>query len=101
MSIRYALLSLWAREPLSGYDIKQQMNDRFGPFWKVGSNQVRKNCLKRKEKALSSCKASSSRPTARGLQIVRNYGSRPGNPHPVDARIGGAGEDPQRFFVKA
>ncbi|WP_163853414.1 PadR family transcriptional regulator [Paenibacillus elgii] len=40
MSIRYALLSLLAREPLSGYDIKQQMNDRFGPFWKVGSNQV-------------------------------------------------------------
>ncbi|UUZ84177.1 PadR family transcriptional regulator [Paenibacillus sp. P26] len=39
-SIRYALLSLLAREPLSGYDIKQQMNNRLGPFWKVGSNQV-------------------------------------------------------------
>ncbi|QQZ61986.1 PadR family transcriptional regulator [Paenibacillus sonchi] len=38
--IRYALLSLLAREPLSGYDIKQQMNDRFAPFWKAGSNQV-------------------------------------------------------------
>jgi len=39
-SIRYALLSLLAREPLSGYDIKQHMNSRIGPFWKVGSNQV-------------------------------------------------------------
>ncbi len=39
-SIRYALLSLLAREPLSGYDIKQQMNSRIGPYWKVGSNQV-------------------------------------------------------------
>ncbi|WP_261301976.1 PadR family transcriptional regulator [Paenibacillus andongensis] len=39
-SIRYALLTLLAREPLSGYDIKQQMNSRIGPFWKVGSNQV-------------------------------------------------------------
>ncbi|WP_019911359.1 PadR family transcriptional regulator [Paenibacillus sp. HW567] len=38
--IRYALLSLLAREPLSGYDIKLQMNDRFAPFWKAGSNQV-------------------------------------------------------------
>ncbi|REE77690.1 PadR family transcriptional regulator [Paenibacillus taihuensis] len=39
-SIRYAILSLLAREPLSGYDIKQYMNNRLGPFWKVGSNQV-------------------------------------------------------------
>ncbi|MFD0693938.1 PadR family transcriptional regulator [Paenibacillus sp. GCM10027628] len=39
-SIRYAILTLLAREPLSGYDIKQQMNSRIGPFWKVGSNQV-------------------------------------------------------------
>ncbi|KIL40988.1 hypothetical protein SD70_10250 [Gordoniibacillus kamchatkensis] len=39
-SIRYALLTLLAREPLSGYDIKLQMNSRIGPFWKVGSNQV-------------------------------------------------------------
>ncbi|WP_223067547.1 PadR family transcriptional regulator [Paenibacillus caui] len=39
-SIRYALLSLLAREPLSGYDIKLHMNGRIGPFWKVGSNQV-------------------------------------------------------------
>jgi DNA-binding PadR family transcriptional regulator len=39
-SIRYAILSLLARESLSGYDIKQHMNNRLGPFWKVGSNQV-------------------------------------------------------------
>lgn len=39
-SFRYAMLTLLAREPLSGYDIKQQMNSRMGPFWKAGSNQV-------------------------------------------------------------
>lgn len=39
-SIRYAILSLLARQPLSGYDIKQHMNNRLSPFWKVGSNQV-------------------------------------------------------------
>ncbi|MGD8189548.1 PadR family transcriptional regulator [Brevibacillus ginsengisoli] len=39
-SIRNALLSLLAREPLSGYDIKKHMNNRLGPFWKAGSNQV-------------------------------------------------------------
>lgn len=39
-SLRFAMLTLLAREPLSGYDIKQQMNNRMGPFWKVNSNQV-------------------------------------------------------------
>ncbi|RNB90283.1 PadR family transcriptional regulator [Brevibacillus fluminis] len=39
-AIRYVLLTLLVREPLSGYDIKQQMNSRIGPFWKVGSNQI-------------------------------------------------------------
>jgi DNA-binding PadR family transcriptional regulator len=51
-SIRYALLSLLAREPLSGYDIKQQMNNRLGPFWKVGSNQVYPELSKMEEEGL-------------------------------------------------
>lgn len=51
-SIRYALLSLLAREPLSGYDIKQQMNNRLGPFWKAGSNQVYPELAKMEEEGL-------------------------------------------------
>jgi PadR family transcriptional regulator AphA len=39
-SIQYAILSLLAREPLSGYDIKQQMNGRLGPFWTINNNQL-------------------------------------------------------------
>ncbi|WP_274364726.1 PadR family transcriptional regulator [Paenibacillus thermotolerans] len=51
-SIRYALLTLLAREPLSGYDIKQHMNNRIGPFWKVGSNQVYPELSKMEEEGL-------------------------------------------------
>ncbi|WP_248925101.1 PadR family transcriptional regulator [Paenibacillus hamazuiensis] len=51
-SIRYAVLSLLAREPLSGYDIKQYMNNRIGPFWKVGSNQVYPELAKLEEEGL-------------------------------------------------
>lgn len=51
-SIRYAMLSLLAREPLSGYDIKQHMNNRLGPFWKAGSNQVYPELAKMEEEAL-------------------------------------------------
>lgn len=51
-SIRYALLSLLAREPLSGYDIKQHMNNRLGPFWKVGSNQVYPELAKMEKEGL-------------------------------------------------
>lgn len=51
-SIRQALLSLLAREPLSGYDIKQRMNNRLGPFWKVGSNQVYPELARMEEEGL-------------------------------------------------
>ncbi|GAA3405314.1 PadR family transcriptional regulator [Paenibacillus hodogayensis] len=51
-SSRYALLSLLAREPLSGYDIKQQMNNRLAPFWKIGSNQVYPELTKMEEEGL-------------------------------------------------
>ncbi|WP_251551169.1 PadR family transcriptional regulator [Neobacillus muris] len=51
-SIRFAMLTLLAREPLSGYDIKQQMNSRMGPFWKAGSNQVYPELAKMDEEGL-------------------------------------------------
>jgi len=38
--VRYALLSLLAREPLTGYDLTQRINMRIAPFWSVRYNQV-------------------------------------------------------------
>lgn len=37
---RSALLSLLAREPLTGYDLAQQLNARFTPFWPIQYNQI-------------------------------------------------------------
>lgn len=37
---RYALLSLLVRKPLTGYDLAQQLNARFTPFWPIRYNQI-------------------------------------------------------------
>ena len=39
-SLGYALLGLLAREPLSGYDIKQRMGRRVGNFWSASHGQI-------------------------------------------------------------
>jgi PadR family transcriptional regulator AphA len=39
-SVQYVLLSLLAREPLSGYDMKLQMNGRINSFYKINNNQL-------------------------------------------------------------
>lgn len=39
-SVQYVLLSLLAREPLSGYDMKQQINGRINFFYKINNNQL-------------------------------------------------------------
>ncbi|MEH7107037.1 PadR family transcriptional regulator [Bacillus sp. JJ1764] len=51
-SIRKAMLTLLAREPLTGYDIKQQMNTRMGAFWKANNNQVYPELSKMEEEGL-------------------------------------------------
>ena len=38
--VALAILSLLSRGPLSGYDLKQLMNDRITPFLKVSNNQI-------------------------------------------------------------
>jgi len=38
--VRYVLLSLLARESLTGYDLTQRINTRIAPFWSVRYNQV-------------------------------------------------------------
>lgn len=74
-SIRYALLSLLAREPLSGYDIKQQMNGRIGPFWKVSSNQVYPELAKMEEEGfvkLQGIEQHTYRPARKIYEITKN-----------------------------
>jgi DNA-binding PadR family transcriptional regulator len=39
-TVQYVLLSLLAREPLSGYDMKQQINGRINFFYKINNNQL-------------------------------------------------------------
>ena len=51
---RFVMLTLLAREPLTGYDIKQQMNTRMGAFWKVNNNQVYPELAKMEESGLIS-----------------------------------------------
>ncbi|MDR9857458.1 PadR family transcriptional regulator [Paenibacillus sp. VCA1] len=39
-NIQYTLLGLLAREPLSGYEMKQQINNRIAHFYKINNNQL-------------------------------------------------------------
>ncbi len=39
-TLGYALLSLLARQPLSGYDLAQQMSRRVGSFWHARHSQI-------------------------------------------------------------
>lgn len=39
-TLSYALLGLIARQPLSGYDLLQQMRQRVGPLWPVRHSQI-------------------------------------------------------------
>ncbi|MCM3039611.1 PadR family transcriptional regulator [Paenibacillus motobuensis] len=39
-NIQYTILGLLAREPLSGYEMKQQINNRITHFYKINNNQL-------------------------------------------------------------
>lgn len=39
-TLGYVLLSLLAREPLSGYDLTAQLKKRFAPFWPISHTQI-------------------------------------------------------------
>lgn len=72
-SIKYAFLSLLAREPLSGYDIKQQMNDRVSFFYKINNNQLYPTLAKLEEEGLvqlQSLEKESYRPARKVFQIT-------------------------------
>ncbi|KAI7262636.1 hypothetical protein KC345_g9359 [Hortaea werneckii] len=72
-SIKYAFLSLLAREPLSGYDIKQQMNGRVSFFYKVNNNQLYPVLAKLEEEGLvqvQSYEKETSRPARKVYRIT-------------------------------
>lgn len=74
-SIRNAMLTLLAREPLTGYDIKQQMNTRMGAFWKVNNNQVYPELSKMEEEGLIRLKdveQESYRPARKVYEITQS-----------------------------
>lgn len=39
-TLGYVLLSLIAREPMSGYDLTAQLKKRFAPFWPISHTQI-------------------------------------------------------------
>jgi DNA-binding PadR family transcriptional regulator len=39
-TLGYVLLSLLAREPMSGYDLTAQLKKRFAPFWPISHTQI-------------------------------------------------------------
>jgi DNA-binding PadR family transcriptional regulator len=50
--VRYALLSLLAREPSTGYDLAQHLNARIAPFWPVRYNQIYPELARLEEEGL-------------------------------------------------
>ncbi|WP_134683652.1 PadR family transcriptional regulator [Brevibacillus migulae] len=51
-SVKHVLLSLLAREPLSGYEMKQQINNRIGFFYKINNNQLYPSLAKMEAESL-------------------------------------------------
>ena len=50
--ITLSILSLLARQPLSGYELKKQMNERISMFSKVSNNQIYPQITKLEEQGL-------------------------------------------------
>lgn len=72
-TMKYAFLSLLAREPLSGYDIKQQLNGRVSFFYKLSNNQLYPVLTKLEEEGLIRMKSyeqESNRPARKVYQIT-------------------------------
>jgi DNA-binding PadR family transcriptional regulator len=51
-TLSYALLGLIARQPLSGYDLLQQMRQRVGPLWPVRHSQIYPELSRMEEQGL-------------------------------------------------
>ena len=52
-TLGYVLLSLLAREPMSGYDLTTQLKKRFAPFWPISHTQIYPALRELEEQGLS------------------------------------------------
>ena len=52
-TLGYVLLSLLAREPMSGYDLTVQLKKRFAPFWPISHTQIYPALRELEEQGLS------------------------------------------------
>ncbi|GHO47788.1 PadR family transcriptional regulator [Ktedonospora formicarum] len=71
--VRYALLSLLAREPLTGYDLAQLLNARIAPFWPVRYNQIYPELARLEEEGLlkhHAVESTSYRPTKKVYEMT-------------------------------
>lgn len=82
-NIQYTILGLLAREPLSGYEMKQQINNRITHFYKINNNQLYPSLSKLEEAGfieLQSIEQESYRPprkiyriTSSGIGVLKSW----------------------------
>lgn len=72
-TLRYALLGLLARQPLTGYDLTSQLKSRLGPFWSTSYSQVYPALSKLETEGLATHKAvqQHGRPDKKIFSITR------------------------------
>ncbi|SDS58532.1 transcriptional regulator, PadR family [Paenibacillaceae bacterium GAS479] len=88
-STKFVLLSLLAREPLSGYDMKLQMKNRVDFFYKINNNQLYPTLSKLEEEGfvqLQAYERESYRParkvykiTDAGIECLKDWVKEPGS----------------------
>lgn len=85
-TLAYALMSLLAREPLTGYRLAQQLHDPIGHFWEAGHSQIYPQLAQLERKGLvTSSTDSQPGPRARrtyqltrpGLEALRSWIGKP------------------------
>ena len=91
-TLRYALLGLLARKPLSGYDLKKRMEERVGFFWSARHSQIYPELARLEREGMVTHKVveQSDRPdkkvyeaTSAGLAALKEWVTAPVNPRPA------------------
>jgi DNA-binding PadR family transcriptional regulator len=91
-TLRYALLGLLARKPLSGYDLKKRMEERVGFFWSARHSQIYSELARLEREGMVTHKVveQSDRPdkkvyeaTSAGLAALKEWVTAPVNPRPA------------------
>jgi DNA-binding PadR family transcriptional regulator len=91
-TLGYALLTLLAREPQSGYDLARRLQGRIGFFWQAGHSQIYPELARLEQRGLATHRVieQQERPdkklytiTAAGLAALRAWVTAPAAPAPV------------------